>query len=301
MKKTSGKTTLTVLLLFFSFIIATCMMGCNAPNESASQKKQESTDSTSGYATINGLKMYYEIHGKGNPLVLIHGGGSTITTTFGKVLPLFAKSRQVIAVELQAHGHTADIDRPLSFEQDADDVAALLQQLHIKNADFFGFSNGGSTAMQIGIRHPDIVRKLVVASAFYKRDGAYPQLWTFMQQATLDNMPQQLKDAYLRINPDTKGLSAMHDKDRQRVLSFKDWPDSDIRSIKAPTMILIGDQDIVRPEHAVEMYRLLPHGRLAILPGGHGAYIGEITVAEKDSQLRTLTVAMIEAFLDSTQ
>jgi len=106
------------------------------------------------YASVNGLKMYYEIHGKGQPLVLIHGGGSTISTSFSRILPLFAQTRQVIAVELQAHGHTSDRDMPLRFEQDADDVAALLQQLHIAKASFLGFSNGANTAMQIGIRHP---------------------------------------------------------------------------------------------------------------------------------------------------
>ena len=123
------------------------------------------------YAAVNGLKMYYEIHGSGTPLVLLHGGGSTITSTFGRILPDLAKTHQVIAVELQAHGHTKDIDRPLSFEQDADDVAVLLRQLQIKKANFLGFSNGGTTCLQIAIRHPELVNKLVVGSAIYKRDG----------------------------------------------------------------------------------------------------------------------------------
>ena len=104
-------------------------------------------DSRSGYASVDELKMYYEIHGKGAPLVLIHGGGSTIQTSFGRVLHSFAKERQVIAVELQGHGHTPDINRLETFEQDADDVAALMQYLKIENADFFGFSNGGNTTM----------------------------------------------------------------------------------------------------------------------------------------------------------
>ena len=129
------------------------------------------------YANVNGLKMYYEVHGEGFPLVLIHGGGSTIGTTFGRILPALAKSHRVIAVELQAHGHTADIDRPLSFEQDADDVAALLQQLGIRQADIFGFSNGASTTLQIAIRHPGLIRKIIVASTMYRKDGAYQWLW----------------------------------------------------------------------------------------------------------------------------
>src|SRR5689334_23413287 len=129
---------------------------------------------TGQYAAVNDLQMYYEIHGSGRPLVAIHGGGSTIETTYGRVLPEFAKHFQVIAVELQAHGHTLDIDRPLSFEQDADDVAALLEQLHIGKADMMGFSNGGTTCLQIAIRHPELVNKMVLASATYKRDGMQP-------------------------------------------------------------------------------------------------------------------------------
>src|SRR3954468_19043830 len=124
---------------------------------------------TGRYAAVNGLKMYYEIHGNGKPLVLLHGGGSTITTTFGTILPELAKTHQVIAIELQAHGHTPDIDRPFSFEQDADDVAELLHQLHIQKADIMGFSNGGTTSLQVAIRHPQIVNKLVLASAAFRR------------------------------------------------------------------------------------------------------------------------------------
>jgi pimeloyl-ACP methyl ester carboxylesterase len=116
------------------------------------------TKSRGGYASVNGLKMYYEIHGSGTPLILIHGGGSTIQTSFGRVVHSFAKERQVIAVELQGHGHTPDIKRPETFEQDADDVSALLKYLKIENADFFGFSNGGNTTIQIAIRYPNLVR-----------------------------------------------------------------------------------------------------------------------------------------------
>jgi pimeloyl-ACP methyl ester carboxylesterase len=251
-----------------------------------------------GYQAVNGLKMYYEIHGTGRPLVLIHGGGSTIGTTFGRVLAPLAAHRQVVAVELQAHGHTADIDRPLSFAQDADDVAALLAALQIESADILGFSNGGQTAMQIAIRHPAVVRRLVVASAFYKRSGVPPQFWEFMPRATLDDMPKGLRDAYLAIVPDRQRLLAMFNRDKQRMVTFADWKDDDLRAITAPTLLLAGDQDVMRPEHIVEMYRLLPHAHMAILPGGHGGYLGEVTVADKGSRLPPLTVAMIEEFLD---
>ena len=162
------------------------------------------------YTAVNGLKMYYEIHGSGKPLVLIHGGGSTIESTFGRVLPELAKTHQVIAVELQAHGRTLDIDRPLSFEQDADDVAALLKQLKIEKADIMGFSNGGTTALQVSIRHPQLVNKLVLLSAAYKRSGMPPGFFEGFQGASLEKMmPQALKDAYLKANPDPKGLQKM--------------------------------------------------------------------------------------------
>jgi pimeloyl-ACP methyl ester carboxylesterase len=251
----------------------------------------------SGFKTVNGLDLYYEIHGEGQPLVLLHGGGSTIGTTFGRVLPAFAKTRQVIAMELQAHGHTADRDAPSSFWQDADDVAALLQTLQIKSADLFGFSNGGSTAMQVAIRHPECVRKLVVGAGASKRSGFYPWFWEFISKASLTDMPQALKDAYLAINPDEKALQAMHDRDRSRMLNFADWSDAAIGSIKAPALIIAADRDVVTIEHAVELHRLLPNARLLIYPGVHGDFIGELSVG--NGILSTsASVELIGKFLD---
>src|ERR671935_3223680 len=122
-------------------------------------------DAHGQYASVNGLTMYYEVHGAGRPLVLLHGALSAIGTSFGKVLPSLAKTRQVIAVEQQAHGHTADIDRPLTYEQMADDTAALLRHLEIGSADVYGYSLGGGVALQLAIRHPELVRKLVLVSA----------------------------------------------------------------------------------------------------------------------------------------
>lgn len=121
------------------------------------------------YASVNGIKMYYEIHGTGHPLVLLHGGGSTINTSFGGILPALAKTNMVIAVELQAHGHTDDREAPETFEQDAADVAELLTQLNISKADLFGFSNGAHTATEMAIKHPEKVRRLILASTFYKK------------------------------------------------------------------------------------------------------------------------------------
>jgi pimeloyl-ACP methyl ester carboxylesterase len=234
--------------------------------------------------------MYYEVHGAGRPLVLLHGGGSTIETSFGRVLQSFAKTRQVVACEQQGHGRTADVDRPFTFGQSADDTAALLRHLKIERADYFGYSNGGNIALQIAIRHPELVRKLVVASAMVKREGLYPEFWGSMRHAKLDNMPSELREAYLRVAPHPEDLPTFHDKCARRMLEFEDWRVEDVRSIDAPTLVMIGDGDIVRPEHAVEMFRLLPHAQLAVLPGTDHMAL----VKRADWQ-----VSMIEAFLDA--
>jgi pimeloyl-ACP methyl ester carboxylesterase len=253
---------------------------------------------SNGYSEVNGIKMYYEIYGQGQPLVLIHGGGSTIETTFGRVIPMLSKKYKVIAMELQAHGRTGDRAAPESFEQDADDVVTLLKNLNVSKADFFGFSNGGTTAVQIAIRHPEIVGKIILGSALCKRNGIPEQFWDFMKQATLANMPQQLKEAYLKVSPDPKGLQIMHDKDAQRMVNFKDIPDNQIESIKAPTLIIIGDKDVIKPEHALEMHRQIANSSLAVIPGVHGEYIGEITTLNSNSKEAAFVIPMIERFLD---
>jgi len=255
--------------------------------------------SNGAYATVNGLRMYYEIHGSGSPLVLIHGGGSTIGTTFGRILPALARTHLVIAVELQAHGHTADIDRPLSFEHDADDVAALLGHLHVDKADVFGFSNGASTTLEMAIRHPDLVHRIVVASTFYRKDGAYPWLWDAMRNAKFEDMPQPYKDAYLQITPDPNALHTMFNRDVARMRSFTDISDDDLKGIAAPALIIAADNDVVQPEHAVEMFRIMQHASLVILPGGHGDYMGELTTIDP-AQHEYPVVPIIEAFLTQT-
>ena len=251
-----------------------------------------------GYSEVNGIKMYYEIYGQGRPLVLIHGGGSTIQSTFGRAIPLLAEHRQLIAVELQAHGRTSDREKEVTFEQDADDVTTLLTNLKVDKADFFGFSNGGTTAVQIAIRHPAIVDKLILASALCKRSGVPAQFWDFMKQAQLANMPQELKDAYLKVSPNPDGLQIMHDKDARRMVNFSDIPDAQIESIKAPTLIIIGDRDVIKPEHALEMHRQIAGSELAIIPGVHGEYIGEITTLKSNSKEAAFVIPMIEGFLN---
>lgn len=255
----------------------------------------------SGFAPINGIRLYYEVHGKaeGTPLVLLHGGGSTLEVTFGKVLPLFARHRTVIAVEEQGHGRTTDRDQPFRFETSADDVAALLRHRGIEKADLLGFSNGASVALQVAIRHPQRVRKLVFASAMTKREGAVPQLWELIKQADFSNMPQPLKDAFLKVNPDPAKLRTMHDKDAQRMRNFADVPDQDVQSVRAPTLVLIGDRDIVKPEHALELSRLIPQARLLIVPGGHGDYLGEAVMATKETRTPEWIAGLVEEFLDA--
>jgi pimeloyl-ACP methyl ester carboxylesterase len=261
----------------------------------------DESQSRGSYADVNGIRMYYESYGPahGAPLVLLHGGGSTVEVTFGQILPFF--TRRVIAIEEQAHGRTGDRDAPLSFERSADDVATLLEHLKVEQADLFGFSNGASTALQVAIRHPQAVRKLVFASAMTKRDGAQPQLWEFMRSADIANMPQSLKDAFLKVNPDPAKLRNMHDKDADRMRNFKDVPDADVRSIRAPTLILIGDRDIVKPEHAVELTRLIPRARLLVLVGGHGDYMGEATITGGPTRAPARTAEMIGEFLDAQE
>ncbi|MCW3465201.1 alpha/beta fold hydrolase [Chitinophaga nivalis] len=250
-----------------------------------------------GYAAVNGLQLYYEIHGSGSPLVLLHGGGSTIKSSFGRILPELAKAHQVIAVELQAHGHTLDIDRPLSFEQDADDVAALLQQLHIGKADFMGFSNGGTTCLQIGIRHPALVNKLVLLAAAYKRSGMPPGFFEGFENVTLAHMPAPLQAAYLEANPDPAGLQRMFERDVARMKGFKDISDAAIKTIQAPTLVINGDVEVILASQALELSRTLPHARLMILPADHGDYIGEAGAPDQSGKLVPLVTAVVLSFL----
>ena len=252
----------------------------------------------SGYSAVNGINMYYELHGQGRPLVLIHGGGSTIDSTFGRVIPMLAKRYYVIAIETQAHGRTSDRPGPESFEQDADDVAELLAGLGIRMADIFGFSNGGTTAIQLALRHSELVGKLVLASPLSKRSGLPAEFWGFMEQASLENMPTELKESYLKVSGgNVEGLQIMHDKDAARMVHFKDIPDELIASINAPTLIIVGDRDVILPEHALYLHRSIAGSALAIIPGLHGEYIEEITTLPSNTQQARFVIPMIENFL----
>jgi pimeloyl-ACP methyl ester carboxylesterase len=209
--------------------------------------------------------MYYEIHGAGKPLVVLHGAFGWAT-----VYPTLAKNRQVIAVELQGHGHTADIDRPMTIEQLADDTAALLRQLKIERADFFGYSMGGNVALAIAIRHPNLVDRLAInGSNSGKIEEAYePETFKQFKGLRADFAPPVLKDAYDKVAPDPTQWPVLVAKVKKMGLEFKGFTREEMKSIKARVLITLGDRDGVRLEHAVEMFRLIPNAQLAVFPGG---------------------------------
>jgi pimeloyl-ACP methyl ester carboxylesterase len=269
-------------------------------NVSAQKANTMNNPKAFGYAPVNGITMYYELYGEGEmPLVLIHGGGSTIGSTFGNILPMLAEHHSVIAVELQAHGRSYDRNAPETFEQDADDVAALLKYLQVNKADILGFSNGGTTALQIGIRHPEVVNKLIVVSGAYRRDGFIDHFFDGFDHATLDNMPGSLRAAFLKVHPDSAALLNMFHKDVARMKAFTDIADERIQSIKAPTFVVINDLDVVTAAHAAQMMHTIPNARLMILPGRHGSSIGAVE-SSPDGQTgkeAAFTAALVDEFL----
>lgn len=253
----------------------------------------------SSYARIGPLRMYYEVHGNGRPLLILHGGGSTIRTTFGAILPALAKNHTVIAPEQQGHGHTADVDRPLSFRQMADDTAALVRKLGVGPVDVLGFSNGGSIAMEMAMRHPGLVRRLVVASVYYRRDGIHPELLRSFRTANAADMPEVYRNAYLAVAPDPDALAELTPKLMRNILSFEGWTEADLATIKAPTMILQANQDVAPVEHIAALSKAIHGSQLVVLPGGHGGYLGEVLAARPGSRLADYTTGIIMEFLDA--
>jgi len=227
---------------------------------------------TAGYAPVNGLRMYYEVHGAGRPLVLLHGGLLTIDLSFGEVWPQLAADRQVIATELQGHGRTADIDREMDLRHLAGDVAGLLDHLGIGRADVLGFSLGGGVALQLALDHPDRVGRIILASISYGPDGFHPEISDPAQHATSTRMPtaedfQQMREAYDRLAPDPGHFDAFAAKTSQAAASLKGWSAEELGRIGAPALLVFGDHDFIRLEHAVEMHGLIPGAQLAVLPG----------------------------------
>jgi len=257
------------------------------------------------YAFVNGLKMYYEVRGpqRGRPIVFLHGAFSNIESDFGKILPTIAKTRQVIAIEQQGHGRTADIDRPLTYEQMADDVAELLRQLRVTDADFVGYSLGGGIAMYVAVRHPELVHKLVYAGgASYDPDGYYPALLEGEKKMTADAFvgTPWLK-TYQRIAPNKGDWPKLVEKIKFLDLNWRGLSEDQVRSIKVPVMLIVGDADVVRPEHVVKMFELLGGGvpgdlvglsrsRLAVLPA-----TTHVTLIARTAWL----LSMIPEFLDA--
>ena len=235
--------------------------------------------------------MYYEIHGTGRPLVLLHGGLLTVELSFGALIPALSQTHQVIAAELQGHGRTADIDRELTFANFADDVAGLLDHLQIGQADLFGFSYGGLTAMQAAMSHPDRVRRLVAASIHFRPDGYHADIRE--GRADSPRMPTaaefaSMQQEYARVAPDPDHFEAFAQKASDMVAAFEGWPDDELRAVTVPTLVLVGDRDFVLVEHAAEMFALVPGSQLAVLPG----------MTHMDMTRRSdLIVPVVESFL----
>ncbi|WP_234039662.1 alpha/beta fold hydrolase [Micromonospora coerulea] len=256
------------------------------------------------YAPVNGLSLYYESHGPGvgRPVVLIHGALSGIGTSFGTILPLLAKTRRVIAVELQAHGHTPDVDRPLTVENFAADVVALLDHLGIETADVLGWSMGAMVALRLGTDHAPRVGRLVLASVSFHHGGVYPGLLDGIQDLQPEHLHgSEFHEEYLRTAPDPAGWPNLVTKVKRLDGDLPQWPASAIRDLASPAMIVLADSDLIRPEHAVEMFRLLgggvagdltglPRCQLAILPG-----TTHTTIPQRAEWL----VPMVDEFLDA--
>ncbi|MGC7094327.1 alpha/beta fold hydrolase [Amycolatopsis lurida] len=255
------------------------------------------------YAQVNGLNMYYETQGQGQqPLVLLHGSLSTITTSFGKLMPRLAQTRRVIAVEQQGYGHTADRDQPLSIEQMADDTVALLDQLGVAKADFFGYSMGSSVALQVAVRHPDRVRKLVLAAVSYNNSGLHPGTLDGIDELKPEDLAGTVfEKEYLAKAPDPAHWPVFLEKTKDLDLSMPELTAEQVKAIKAPVQLIAADSDIVTPEHTVEMFRLLgggvmgdvmpmPASQLLVVPGS--SHIG---LVERTEHL----LPAIPAFLDA--
>jgi pimeloyl-ACP methyl ester carboxylesterase len=234
----------------------------------------------SGYASVNGLQMYYEIHGSGRtPLLLLHGGLFDIDLQFGELLPSLAATRRVIAADFQGHGRTNDIDRPLTCADLASDVVGLLQHLDVPQADVFGFSVGGGVAIHLAIRHPELIRKVIVSSVSFHPDGDRPENTEAVGRMTVDMIAgTPMEQSYRAKSPHPDRLQNLLDKLGTFDQGFTGWSDDDIRGIAAPTLITVGDCDAVRLDHAVRFLQLrggdvngdfvgVPASQLAVFPG----------------------------------
>ena len=257
---------------------------------------------TTGYAPINGLNMYYEVHGSGEPVVLLHGGFMTITNNWEGWIRELSRTRKVIAVEMQGHGRTADIPRELDSENHADDVAALLKYLKVSRADLIGYSMGGDVAMQVAVRHPDQVRRVVVISSTFRRDGMTQEGLDAMATLTAEAFKgSPLEAEYRRLSPTPDRFSHFVERMVAAFSKGNDLSADQLRSTTAPMFFIHGDADGIRLQHVAEMFRLKGgevHGdlgprsasRLAILPNAT-----HVTLMERMS----IIVPMVNDFLDA--
>ncbi|MGG4342991.1 alpha/beta fold hydrolase [Paenibacillus lautus] len=232
------------------------------------------SDTKSGYKNVHGLNMYYEIHGSGEPLILLHGQFAT-ARMFDPILPELADHRQVVLIEQQGHGHTADVDRPLSFAQMGRDTAELLNQLGIYEADVFGYSSGGTVALQLTKTNPHLIRKLALASTIYSMDGYFPFIVKGLKQASATAFPPQMKQEYERVAPYPENWSKLIAKGAEMAnnVSKEDFLEpTQLEQITAPVLLINGDHDIIRPEYAHDMAKLL-HTKLVVVAGDHASYI----------------------------
>ena len=256
----------------------------------------EMKPTSSGYAEVNGINLYHEVYGQGEPLVLIHGGLTTIGEMEGWVQAL-AKTRQVIAVEMQGHGRTADTDRPMSFATMGDDIAALLNYLEIPRADLVGHSFGGASAIRVGIRYPDKVRRLVVISSPYARSGWYPEAQKGMSQISAsmaENMMQTPTGKLSKQWPEPQRFPHFLDKMGKMMTEDYDWS-AEIAKLVIPVLLVFADNDSVSQKHIAEFFALLGGGvkepgwlntqlsksRLAVVPGySHYNFIASAEVPQ---------------------
>lgn len=262
---------------------------------------QNTKPAESGYADVNGLKLYYEVYGEGKPIVLLHGSFMTIPLNWAPIIPLLARDRRVIAAEMQGHGRTRDTAREISYEGMADDVSGLLKHLHVDSADVIGYSMGGGIAFQVAVRHPEQVRRLVVLSGAYAHDGWWPDVeasFATIDAAMFKGSP--LQEQYESLGNDPAHFPEFVKKVISIDLKPYDWS-KDVKAIQAPMFIALGDADGIRYEHALELFRAkgggkmgdihgLPQSRLAVLPGT--THIGMM-------QRVSWLIPMITDFLDS--
>lgn len=253
--------------------------------------------SSTGFAGANGINLYYEIYGSGSPLILIHGGGSSGTFDFAETIRHLSERYCLITIDLQNHGRSDHRYEPETFSQDARDIVAVMDRLEVGKASFFGFSNGASTVLLLAQLFPQRVEKVIAASGLSKRSGMMDGFFEGMQHATLAHMPVYLQENFLKLTPDPEKLQNMFLRDSQRMLHFTDWDDELLQSVTSPTLFISGDRDVIKPEHTLAMSKLVPDGRVLILPAGHGSYMMADEQGQTDHVLIDMTMRHIARLL----